>query len=939
MRRFEFDCGCSFPMTGDKIKLDIEKVPLNCKRTWDLISSGLTKGVFQLESGLGKHWTKKLKPENMEHLSALGAILRPGVLRAVDENDISMTEHYCRRKNGEEPVEYFHPALKPILKTSYGVLIYQEQAMAIAKDIAGFNLQEADELRKCITGDSLFISKNRGYITLRDMIRKGYKNDYFLTMTETGQQDWKQIEKVWWTKICSVLEITTKTGLKIKATPNHKIMTNRSWQSAENITLDDYIICSRQSDFVGKDVIKDELAIVVAGILCEGYHKTNNITFVSHNTEMMNLFVNSFCSIFPNIYINITNNKVARIRRGALSILRKYIPKIKSAGKVLPEELLCSSKEQCRKFLSYMLACEGGVSQNGQFEFSSKSKVLILQVRNLLRRFNIVSRLKTKIVEKYGKFYRLYINDITQQITLLRELTTLWPQEKINALTKIIKSKSIYCYSDDKLPKNMCKHFILDGGKPKEGSINFLKRCVTISKLKRIAHNEYWNKLANGNQYYDKVIKIRILKPKRVYDFTMSDSSMPYAIVNDMIVSNSIGKKLPAEMEKVKHKFIAGIARLKIVSEKEGQAIFGWIKESQRYSFNKSHSMCYAMNGYRSAYCKAHFPMQMYTSWLFHAHEKQKPKKEICELINEAKILDINVLPPDITNLQPNFYTNKKVITFGLKDIKGIGDSVFKKLITSLQGKDFNSWSWLRFLCEVGPIKQENNRLGQSVLAAMVSVGAFRHYGNNRTLMLKELDTWTQLSRGEALFIAEKVDSFSNLTDALKSVAKLKKDGGGCHGADRKQVVESLLSMLENPPSKLEDSPNWIAGTEEMLLGAALTCSRIDGCDISSINATCKDFISGKTNNLGSIILGVEIQSMQEIKTRKGKNPGQKMCRLTISDGTCAIDTVCFPDSYKEYGHLLTEGNTVIIQGQKDRRQGSFIVNKVWQAELINLED
>jgi DNA polymerase-3 subunit alpha len=83
VQKYKFDCGCSFPTTSTGgIKLDIKKVPLTCQRTWDIISQGLTKGVFQLESSLGKQWTKKLKPQNMEHLSALGALLRPGCLRA-----------------------------------------------------------------------------------------------------------------------------------------------------------------------------------------------------------------------------------------------------------------------------------------------------------------------------------------------------------------------------------------------------------------------------------------------------------------------------------------------------------------------------------------------------------------------------------------------------------------------------------------------------------------------------------------------------------------------------------------------------------------------------------------------------------------------------------------------------------------------------------------
>ena len=92
---------------------------------------------------------KKLKPENIEQLSALIAILRPGTLEAI-RNGKSVTNHYIDKKNGEESLDYFHPALEPILKSTYGEMIYQEQAMEIAKNIAGFNLQEADMLRKAI---------------------------------------------------------------------------------------------------------------------------------------------------------------------------------------------------------------------------------------------------------------------------------------------------------------------------------------------------------------------------------------------------------------------------------------------------------------------------------------------------------------------------------------------------------------------------------------------------------------------------------------------------------------------------------------------------------------------------------------------------------------------------------------------------------------------
>jgi DNA polymerase III alpha subunit len=119
------------------------------KTTWRLFNEGKTKGVFQLESNLGKSWSKKLSPNNIEELSALIAIIRPGCLKAYVD-DKSMTQHFIDRKHGREDVTYLHESLEEILASTYGVLVYQEQSMRIAQKIAGFNLEEADELRKAI---------------------------------------------------------------------------------------------------------------------------------------------------------------------------------------------------------------------------------------------------------------------------------------------------------------------------------------------------------------------------------------------------------------------------------------------------------------------------------------------------------------------------------------------------------------------------------------------------------------------------------------------------------------------------------------------------------------------------------------------------------------------------------------------------------------------
>ena len=147
-----FSCGCKFE-TDDAGKVifnpDITKLDLECPAAWDLVCEGNTKGVFQLESQLGRSLSKQAKPRNIGELSDLIAIMRPGCLDSM-VNGKSLTMHYIDRKHGIDSVVYLHDALEPILQSTQGILVYQEQAMRIATEIGGFDLQEADTLRKAI---------------------------------------------------------------------------------------------------------------------------------------------------------------------------------------------------------------------------------------------------------------------------------------------------------------------------------------------------------------------------------------------------------------------------------------------------------------------------------------------------------------------------------------------------------------------------------------------------------------------------------------------------------------------------------------------------------------------------------------------------------------------------------------------------------------------
>lgn len=122
--------------------LDISKIPLTDKKTFALLQSGNTTGVFQFESSGMRRYMKDLKPTELEDLIALVSLFRPGPMELIPS--------FIKRKHGKEKVEYIHPKLEPILKKTYGIGVYQEQMMQIARDLAGYTMPEADTLRKAI---------------------------------------------------------------------------------------------------------------------------------------------------------------------------------------------------------------------------------------------------------------------------------------------------------------------------------------------------------------------------------------------------------------------------------------------------------------------------------------------------------------------------------------------------------------------------------------------------------------------------------------------------------------------------------------------------------------------------------------------------------------------------------------------------------------------
>jgi DNA polymerase III subunit alpha len=135
---------------GRGVSIDVSALPLDDEPTYKLLASADTVGVFQLESGGIRRMLTQIQPTCFADLVAVLALYRPGPLDAKLDDGRTMVDVFIARKHGKEPIRYAHPALEPILRDTYGVIVYQEQVMQIAQVLAGYTLGDADNLRRAM---------------------------------------------------------------------------------------------------------------------------------------------------------------------------------------------------------------------------------------------------------------------------------------------------------------------------------------------------------------------------------------------------------------------------------------------------------------------------------------------------------------------------------------------------------------------------------------------------------------------------------------------------------------------------------------------------------------------------------------------------------------------------------------------------------------------
>ncbi len=373
------------------------------------------------------------------------------------------------------------------------------------------------------------------------------------------------------------------------------------------------------------------------------------------------------------------------------------------------------------------------------------------------------------------------------------------------------------------------------------------------------------------------------------------------------LMRRAMGKKKASEMAKVRVQFIDG-AKAKDIPEKVADHIFQQIDYFSGYGFNKSHSAAYAVISFRTAYLKAHFPVEYLAAMMTNAIGGKV--EEMVTYFSEARDMGLKVLGPDVNESDKNFTPRQKTVRFGLAGIKNVGDGLVESLVAEREKnglfKDFED-----FCTRLDP-----SLLRANTLECLIKVGAFDSLGHRRSQLLDAAEETIALAQAKA---QEKARGQSNLFDAFAT------DAGGA-------AVEMNHGVrLRNIP---EIDERIRLQHEKELIGYFVSGHPLDAYepDIQCF----ADFSITRIDQAEDGQICSLVGMISKITPKVDKNGGN-MAFVEVSDAGNTIEAIFFKDSYEKSRQDIFIDNVVMLRGRVQERNGEkkMLANSVMPVEAM----
>ncbi|MGB0384664.1 MAG: DNA polymerase III subunit alpha [Ardenticatenaceae bacterium] len=869
---------------------------------YKLIQAGHTVGVFQVEGAGMRRMLQEMLPEEFENIIAAISLYRPGPMEYI--------ETYIKRLHKEEEVAYHHKSLAPILENTHGIIVYQEQIMRIASDLAGYNPGEADLMRravskkkakeierhkkifidgaikngvdrasaetiygdieyfarygfnKCLPGDVEVIDAATGrLVKIADLYQADQSTDQSAAAARKLEQtvtcDIEQLKlqaghvsKVMDNGVKPVFRVTTALGRTIEATANHPFYTLDGWRLLVELKKNDLIAVPRYLPVEGQNEWPEHEVIALAHLLAA--------------------------------------------------------PRGRPQLKEIPAAAFELSNRQIALLLSRMWAADGHINIEGRsLDYATPSPRIAHQVQHLLLRFGIISQLRpVELPDKDGRMsYQLMITGHSNIAAFTEHIGGLLLNEHDKAGLERVRWRDPASFATkDMVPLGVKP--LLRGAKAHSGitrtqmraesgvappafwpSNNRTKTGFNAQTIRPLAHDSDDPPLsccANHDIYWDRIVSIEYVGEKQTYDLEVPGTHN--FVANDFLVHNS-------------------------------------------------HASDYAVITVQTAYLKAHYPVEYMCALL--EVEFDDPNK-VPIFITECRRLGIDVLQPDINSSGAKFTIEQNpknkdlakedhrrwAIRVGLGAIKNVGLSAVELILE--QREEEGAFKSMDEFCERLNLRALNRR----VIESLGKVGCFDE-------LVRPVVPNTPR---EVVTHKEVIDRMMGVSQQIhKAAAVGQLSMFGMMTATTPQLVRN--SVLKPLPKVSEIDPRKRLDEEKELLGIYISEHPLQqvAAEVGNhITQFCGEVSDADIKNV--VVIAGLLSELRVITTKKG----QLMAFLKLEDLHGHIDVVVFPKLYEKTKDILEEDQILLVQGKVESRNDSLnvLADKIepYQAQSLTLD-
>jgi len=882
-----------------------------------------------------RRYLKELKPTELEDLISMVSLFRPGPMELIPS--------FIARKHGNERITYLHPKLEPILKNTYGIGVYQEQMMQIARDLAGFTLPEADTLRKaigkkiksllneqrekliagmlangiqlkiakaiwelfppfarygfnrCLTGDTTIMDPIHGTLVSLETLyqNRTYAKKVF-SLESSHKIHARPITDVIYNGRKPVWKITTRSGRTIKATANHPFLTPEGWRKLEETGVGTKLAVPRViAEPRAPLSVKTHKLGLLGYLLAEGnFCHPHGFYFYSTKQEEINDYLR-YLEVFPNTIgkqdlskstIAVYAKRKERTRpSGAVHWIDTLGLKNKKATeKFFPDFVYRLSNKDLALLLGKMFQGDGCINakrSDPQIFYATSSSAIAKGMQHLLLRFGILSTIHKKkfkyrgaikpgftiTVTRYNnieKFIEAFGPHLVGEKTLIiQSITTTHPI--LNGSLNPWAARGSYDIIPAALIREHMRSAVMASGQTfaefslqntiserlfgrDTRKIGYLRETVALV-AERLGNHEL-TALAISDIYWDQISAIEYVGEENTFDLTVDETHN--FVANDMIVHNS-------------------------------------------------HAACYAMIAYQTAYLKAHWPAEFMASLMtVEGFEIER----VAFLIDEARSLDITILPPSVNSSNATFTVmGDREIRFGLSSVKNVGSNIIEAIIQTRQ--EHGPFSSIADFIERIPQKDLNRKS----LESLIKCGAFDELGE-RNLFLSNLD---------------------HILDFARSVQKQNDMSQGSLFGGLAFAATNVIRLEPALPAGKKERLAW----ERELLGLYISEHPLEDYR----NAFAKDVIPVSSLADQPRDARVSIGGMVSVVNRIITKAGSPMLFVKLEDFTGKAEVLVFPRILEKNPSIWQPDKIITVKGRisRDHDEPKILCEEVKEVLIV----